>query len=1011
MSIKSLKICTFNCKNFNGTLKIDYISSLLDKCDFLCLQEHHLFESEFYKFEELSVQSSVMCTATSAMDPTIFHRGRKFGGTAILWKANMKYTVNSIKTVSKRLSAVTVDLPNDTNIMITCVYMPCDEGFRGENLNQYNDILNEISVMSEMTNAYAICIAGDLNTDISRQNPQTEELLQFCNNENLWLFKNSDISLVDYTYESAIGSKSCIDHIVVSENLLDEAKSYYCLNELDNTSDHLPICAEFNVDCDYSNLQKSCNNERCKWSKATEDNIAMYKQCLNNNLDLYINSEMTNLYNCSDPHCNNVEHLLFLEDLYFAVVDACLQSAQQTIPNGNKTKHGKKNNMPGFNEYVREHRDTALQWHQLWKMQGKPRHGYVAEMRRVTRSRYHYKVKAVKQHNNVIRSEKMAQSLKTGNHKQLWQYVRLRKSKCLPSNVDGCNNPRMISELFADKYKKLYNSVGFDEGQLNDMQFRIKQTLNQDCLNRALFNIVHIKQAVGQLKNNKHDGNNGLVSDNIINGTDKLFEILTKLFNCMLTHGCSVNDMLLGTLTPIVKDRRAKLSSSDNFRSICLQNVLCKLMDLVILFKENESLCTSDMQFGFKSKSSTSLATSVFLETTDYYVRKGGNVYALALDATKAFDRVNYVKLFKLLESRNLNPVYVRFLIDNYVKQQLRVKYNGETSNWFNVSNGVKQGGVLSPTLFSVYIDNMLNIIKDNNLGCHIGDTCCGIIGYADDILLLSPTVQTLERMIRVCETYACDFDIKFNGKKSQLMVFGKCKGEINVRVNGEKLEVVNTMKYLGNVISNSVCDPMISNVKNDFTCKVNAFLGNFSEISSHVKNSLFQQYCLSLYGSTACMLDNIKVKELKIAWRKAIRRIWNLPYRTHSELLPLISKQLSIEYVMYKRFIKHFLSGLFHKNESVNFIFHSSLYYSSRLSNNFRYVMKLCGKSIKNVKDLTYVNEMYTFIDSVGHTSSQENMRIAEQICELCQRRDSFEDWILCKHEINDILTTLCTQ
>ena len=170
---------------------------------------------------------------------------------------------------------------------------------------------------------------------------------------------------------------------------------------------------------------------------------------------------------------------------------------------------------------MREHRDTALQWHQLWKMQGKPRHGYVAEMRRVTRSRYHYKVKAVKQHNNVIRSEKMAQSLKTGNHKQLWQYVRLRKSKCLPSNVDGCNNPRMISELFADKYKKLYNSVGFDEGQLNDMQFRIKQTLNQDCLNRALFNIVHIKQAVGQLKNNKHDGNNGLVSDNIINGTDK----------------------------------------------------------------------------------------------------------------------------------------------------------------------------------------------------------------------------------------------------------------------------------------------------------------------------------------------------------------------------------------------------------------------------------------------------------------------------------------------------------
>ena len=60
------------------------------------------------------------------------------------------------------------------------------------------------------------------------------------------------------------------------------------------------------------------------------------------------------------------------------------------------------------------------------------------------------------------------------------------------------------------------------------------------------------------------------------------------------------------------------------------QFVLCKLMDMVILLKESACLCTSDMQFGFKPELSTSLATTVFLETADYYVRNGGNVYALA---------------------------------------------------------------------------------------------------------------------------------------------------------------------------------------------------------------------------------------------------------------------------------------------------------------------------------------------------------------------------------------------
>ena len=104
-----------------------------------------------------------------------------------------------------------------------------------------------------------------------------------------------------------------------------------------------------------------------------------------------------------------------------------------------------------------------------------------------------------------------------------------------------------------------------------------------------------------------------------------------------------------------------------------------------------------------------------------------------------------------LLKERNLNSVYIRFLLDNYVNQKLRVMYNGESSGWFSISNGVKQGAVLSPVLFSVYVDNLLCEISENKLGCHIGDVCCGMIGYADDLLVLAPTVQSLEHIVSVC--------------------------------------------------------------------------------------------------------------------------------------------------------------------------------------------------------------------------------------------------------------------
>ena len=71
------------------------------------------------------------------------------------------------------------------------------------------------------------------------------------------------------------------------------------------------------------------------------------------------------------------------------------------------------------------------------------------------------------------------------------------------------------------------------------------------------------------------------------------------------------------------------------------------------------------------------------------------------LDASKAFDRVNLLLLFSKLLQRDMCPVFLRFLKSIYCNQQMRVKWNGTTSNTFSTSNGVKQGGVLSPILFN----------------------------------------------------------------------------------------------------------------------------------------------------------------------------------------------------------------------------------------------------------------------------------------------------------------------
>ena len=101
-------------------------------------------------------------------------------------------------------------------------------------------------------------------------------------------------------------------------------------------------------------------------------------------------------------------------------------------------------------------------------------------------------------------------------------------------------------------------------------------------------------------------------------------------------------------------------------------------------------------------KHSTTICSLVLKEALEYYNSNRGTVYGVMLDASKAFDREQYCKLFQKLLSRQMPTVIVRFLLNMYTGHRTHVLWNSCESLWFNVCNGVKQGGVLSPVLFFV---------------------------------------------------------------------------------------------------------------------------------------------------------------------------------------------------------------------------------------------------------------------------------------------------------------------
>ena len=131
---------------------------------------------------------------------------------------------------------------------------------------------------------------------------------------------------------------------------------------------------------------------------------------------------------------------------------------------------------------------------------------------------------------------------------------------------------------------------------------------------------MDVLNSIGKLNAGKADGNGGLTTDHFINASEELSVHVSFLFSGLLTHGTVPEDMSLSTVILIPKGRNCSLVDSTNYRGIALSSIFGKLFDLIMLSRNSDKLLTSDLQFGFKAKRSTSMCTMVLKEVISYYI-------------------------------------------------------------------------------------------------------------------------------------------------------------------------------------------------------------------------------------------------------------------------------------------------------------------------------------------------------------------------------------------------------
>ena len=363
---------------------------------------------------------------------------------------------------------------------------------------------------------------------------------------------------------------------------------------------------------------------------------------------------------------------------------------------------------------------------------------------------------------------------------------------CLPCNIDKANCKEEIA-LWRNKYENLLNCVTNE-----DKKCFVENALNGDSPpQEPVISVDTLHDIIINLKRNKSPGPDGISAEHLVYAPLAVLYHLSICINALFFHCFLPKNLLSVILTPVVKNKSGDISSSVNYRPIALATIGSKIVEKVILLNCEPLLYTSDYQFGFKTGSSTDQCIYVLKEVINLYCSQGGPTFVCFLDASKAFDRVNHWTLLEKLIKRNV-PLYIVKLLYVWCRnQKFSVKWGSCLSEPFYAGNGVRQRGILSPSLFAIYVHDLDISSTKAKTGCNVGGCFINHLFYPDDLCLICPSTRSLQCLLDICTTYASAHDILFNAKKSACIVAKPV------------LEILKILKYP--FVAN--CSPTISSI------------------------------------------------------------------------------------------------------------------------------------------------------------------------------------------------------
>lgn len=808
-------------------------------------------------------------------------------GVGCVMNQNISTYLTKWETISEEILKVEFKMENKETLEVIILYGP-DENEKKVIKDKFWEASNEVIEKCKGN----IIILGDLNGRVGlndassrdvignhgevTRNSNGKRIIDFCLQNNLLVmntfFKHKDIH--KYTREvKSRNEKSIIDYVLIDRDWRKRINDVRVLRGAEIGSDHYLLRAKTTIG---NQIQKTQATTKIVKTNPITESIKSYKlsnEEVSQKFCTEIEEEISK--NSKDQNEQNLEEI-------WSFFKNTIINAAKKICGTSKINKNKKQTSWWSKEINEETKLKKKKWKvYLSKRDNHTYNDYKKQRRKVKELILEAKKKCWEDFGHKMETDYQT------NQKLFYRVIknsRTSKTQTTIKQIKDKNGnllttDREIIERWKEHFQGMFNPKINVAQQEEEDNKQLEQGKEEEI------DEIEIREAIKMLKNGKAAGHDQITAEMLKSMGSEGLKILKVICNKAWMEGKVPQDWKIGIIVPLHK--KGDKSDCSNYRGITLLSIVSKIYERILqrkLTKITEPTLEQS-QSGFRKGRSIQDHIFTIKQLTEKFMEKNEEFYMAFIDLEKAFDSVPINIVEDSMMRRNVPPMLIRAIMSLLKDGTCCVRTDNMQSAIFPTNEGLRQGGVLSPDLFNLAIDDVIKEVNTKISKLHVGYRNLVAVwisecAFADDVGIFARNKEQLQQNLIVWNEALKARNLKINENKTKIMKIGKTQENISIKLNNKEIEQVDSFKYLGTIIDSKGSQEKEINARIESASRVfhslkNVLIGK-KEVSRKAKMSIYKTVFLPTltFGSESWTLSNKLKSRIQSMEMKYLRKV-----------------------------------------------------------------------------------------------------------------------------------------